>query len=115
MLDQIAQGFQYYGIYQEQDLIGYFSYQVKDGQMFLSKYYLIKEQRGLGYGRKTNEFIIQIAKQLGLSSINLTVNKLNEGSIAAYEKMGFRRRGELVMDIGGGFVMDDYRYEYPLN
>jgi len=39
----------------------------------------------------------------------LTVNKDNADSIAFYRRVGFRIAGSSVMDIGGGFVMDDYR------
>lgn len=39
----------------------------------------------------------------------LTLNKHNAGSIAFYEKMGFRKTEALVTDIGGGFVMDYWR------
>ena len=39
----------------------------------------------------------------------LTVNRNNAGSIAFYERAGFRKTNELVTDIGAGFVMDDWR------
>ena len=35
----------------------------------------------------------------------------NSGSLRAYEKMGFHKVRSLVIDIGGGFVMDDYELE----
>lgn len=35
-------------------------------------------------------------------------------AIAAYRKYGFTVREEVVQDIGGGFVMDDYIMEKPL-
>jgi ribosomal protein S18 acetylase RimI-like enzyme len=39
------------------------------------------------------------------------VNRNNVGAIGAYERLGFLRTGEQVVDIGHGFVMDDYVYE----
>jgi len=39
----------------------------------------------------------------------LTVNKDNADSIAFYRRVGFGIAGSSVTDIGGGFVMDDYR------
>ena len=57
------------------------------------------------------QFIEQIARELGLSSIYLTVNKNNEHSIAVYKKKGFLTVKDQVADIGNGFVMDDYIME----
>ena len=57
------------------------------------------------------KFIQDKAEQLGYSSISLTVNKYNEASIKAYEKMGFKKVKDIVIDIGNGFVMDDYLME----
>ena len=49
-------------------------------------------------------------KRVGINckSISLTVNKYNTDSIKAYEKMGFEKIDSVVMDIGNGYVMDDY-------
>jgi len=41
----------------------------------------------------------------------LTVNKNNSHSIAWYSRMGFTNAGPILQDIGGGFVMDDFRME----
>ena len=51
--------------------------------------------------------------ELGCRELWLTVNKHNTGSIAFYERMGFRKTGALVTDIGHGFVMDDWRMAKP--
>jgi ribosomal protein S18 acetylase RimI-like enzyme len=59
------------------------------------------------------EFIEQLALRRGLNLLWLTVNKGNP-AVKAYERLGFRIAADLVMDIGGGFVMDDYRMEKPL-
>jgi RimJ/RimL family protein N-acetyltransferase len=46
--------------------------------------------------------------EIACKSIDLTVNKYNTNSIKAYEKMGFEKIDSVVMDIGNGYVMDDY-------
>ena len=56
------------------------------------------------------EFIEQLARRRGLNLLWLTVNKGNP-AVNAYERLGFRIATDLVMDIGVGFVMDDYRME----
>ena len=50
----------------------------------------------------------------GLKSIYLTVNKYNDRTIAIYHHMGFVQIDDVVTDIGGGFVMDDYILEFAL-
>ena len=60
------------------------------------------------------EFITARANALDCAEISLTVHKSNDRSIKAYEGMGFRTTEEAVVDIGGGYVMDDYRMAKPL-
>ncbi len=81
--------------------------------MFLSKFYLHHAARGSGTGRRCMEFIEGLARRRGLSLLWLTVNKGNP-AVQAYQRLGFRIAADLVMDIGGGFVMDDYRMEKAL-
>ena len=54
------------------------------------------------------------ARRMGLRAVYLTVNKGNARAVRAYEKFGFIRTDGTVTDIGGGYVMDDYVYEYAV-
>lgn len=119
MQAQIEQGYEYF-LVQQQDAagracdIGYCAVQVQPaGAMFLSKFYLHHAARGSGTGRRCMEFIEGLARRRGLSLLWLTVNKGNP-AVLAYQRLGFQIAAELVMDIGGGFVMDDYRMEKQL-
>ena len=106
---QIAQGFQYYLIRMDEGYIGYTGVQPKEDELFLSKLYITSSQRGKGYGRKVVQFLEGRARDKGLNTMTLTVNKNNLDTIRAYEKFGFEILGPVVQDIGGGFVMDDYK------
>lgn len=77
--------------------------------VMLSKIYVLADRRGTGEGRAMVEFAEKRAAELGGAELWLTVNKHNAGSIAFYERMGFRKTEAVVTDIGGGFVMDDWR------
>lgn len=91
---------------------GYLGVQPKEnGSLYLSKLYIAKRFRGLGLSRLALNFLMGWCAARGLSKIWLTVNKYNDGSIAAYEALGMKRVRDQVADIGGGFVMDDYVYE----
>lgn len=119
MQAQIDQGYEYFLVRRADATgpaaeIGYCAVQEQPGRvMFLSKFYLHHAARGSGTGRRCMEFIEGLARRRGLSLLWLTVNKGNP-SVQAYRRLGFRIAAELVMDIGGGFVMDDYRMEKAL-
>ena len=104
-------GYVYFYACEGEDIVGYCGIHPQEEELFLSKLYVHKEYRGRGIARSLLNRAIQRAEQLGLQTIYLTVNKGNEGSIAAYEKMGFTMREAIVTDIGNGYVMDDYVME----
>lgn len=108
------ENYEYYLIFQSLEPTGYIGIQQKGEELFLSKFYIQKERRGNGLGRKAFEFIVNRAKALGAKFITLTVNKNNTSSITAYEKLGFRNEGPVVADIGGGYIMDDYLMKYTI-
>ena len=113
---KINDNYNYFTVRIDNHAIGYLSYSIKDEthSLFLSKIYLKKAQRGKGHGRQMMQFIIQKAKELNCQYITLTVNKYNENTIVAYQKFGFVQKRELVIDIGDGFVMDDFEMIYEI-
>lgn len=112
--EQIDAGFHYYLITDRQKALGYFCFQVREQELFLSKIYLDANYRGKGAGFIAFDFIEREAHRLGATTISLTVNRNNSVALAAYQRWGMHISGELVTDIGGGFVMDDYRLEKQL-
>ena len=113
---QLAQGYQYFVAQTEEDrAIGYLCVQERDDRaLFISKLYLLREERGHGTGRRLMAFIEDLAKKRGLARLWLTVNKGNP-AVAAYQRLGFRIAEAIVMDIGNGYVMDDFRMEKHLS
>ena len=114
MIDQIKDGYQYFAIEKDEQLIGYLAVQPRNEQLFLSKIYLHQSVRGKGYGKKAIDFVGNMAQQLSLTSVGLTVNKYNKDTIEAYERCGFIKGEAVVFDIGAGYIMDDYRMEKPI-
>ena len=76
--------------------------------LMLSKIYVKAALRGTGWGRAMEEFAERRCSELGCNELWLTVNRHNLGSIAFYERLGFRKTREVATDIGSGFVMDDW-------
>ena len=115
MEEQVKGGYEYYFLKLDSENIGYFGIKpMEDGSLFLSKLYIRLANRGNGYARKAFEFMKDLCRQRGYSSIWLTVNKHNDSTIAVYEKFGMTVIRSEETDIGNGFVMDDYVYEYKI-
>ncbi|MEZ4796476.1 MAG: GNAT family N-acetyltransferase [Flavobacteriaceae bacterium] len=103
--------YMYYILSNESITIGYISIKKNDDTLFLSKLYIDKHNRGKGFGKLAMNFIEELAKNLNCNKIYLTVNKYNTNSIKTYKKVGFNIIEELVIDIGNGFIMDDFKME----
>ena len=58
--------------------------------------------------------VFEEARGFGKKKVYLTVNKHNYHAIDVYKKTGFVIAKEAVTDIGNGYVMDDYVFEYVL-
>lgn len=111
---QIKNGSLYYLIQPAAESpIGYLAVIPKTNELFLSKLYLTAESRGKGWGRRALDFVREGAEAQNLKKISLTVHKRNP-SVGIYQKMGFKITEPIVTDIGGGFVMDDFRMELTL-
>ncbi len=104
----------YFFLFSEGARAGYCALKPEEEKLFLSKLYLSEKFRGRGLGQRALREVADCARRLGLKSVYLTVNKHNARAIRAYESFGFVRTASAVTDIGEGFVMDDYIYEYAL-
>ena len=92
--------------------IGFASYGKKlsdteDTLFKLHKIYVLPSQQGIGVGQQILEWIVAQIKEQGASALELNVNKKNP-AIHFFKKMNFDISREEVIDIGSGYVMDDY-------
>ena len=76
--------------------------------MVLSKFYMLKQFRGSGYGTKAMDYIIERANELSLKKIVLTVNRKNRKTIGLYEKYGSVITKELVNRFENGHTILDF-------
>ena len=105
---QIKSSIEFYLANRDQQTLGYFSFEITEPKrMKLHKIYLDPEQKSKGTGRLIIEYVKQHALKAGVEQIELNVNKYNS-AVQFYEKLGFFRAKEMVLDIGNGYVMDDY-------
>ncbi len=106
---QLESGYQYYFVRSAGRDIGFLAFYPRGEALYLSKLYLLKEERGKGYSRLMVDFVVGKAREASLGSIELNVNKYND-AIRAYESLGFKRVRAEKNDIGSGYFMDDYVY-----
>ena len=114
--EQLKEGHNYYFVRNMDGLdVGFISFYPRNKDLYLSKFYLHKDHRGKGISKDMHKFVIKKAKELGLASIILNVNKYNELAIAAYERLGFIKVDDEKNDIGNGYYMDDFVYKYSID
>lgn len=91
-------------------LVGYCSYAFTSTahEMKLEQLYLLPSLHGQGLGKLMLDHVERRTISLECDSLVLQVNKRNEKAIKVYRRGGFAVREEVVVDIGNGFVMDDY-------
>lgn len=77
-------------------------------ELKLDKLYLHPHYQRKGYSAILVDDIKQFMRHNAFEKLILTVNKKNTSAIAAYLHYGFKKSGDIVIDIGNGFVMDDY-------
>jgi GNAT superfamily N-acetyltransferase len=77
----------------------------------LDKLYVHQMIRGKGYGASLIGHVARAASRQGMDTLTLQVNRYNHGSVAAYLRAGFAVARTVKVDIGNGFVMDDYVME----
>jgi diamine N-acetyltransferase len=74
----------------------------------LHKIYLHPAWHRRGLGSLLLRHCEQEAFKRGADRLALSVNKRNSQAIAAYQRRGFAMTDSVVVNIGAGFVMDDY-------
>lgn len=87
-------------------LTGYIAIEMKEGgTCFIDKLYVDKSKQGLGIGEALLQYVVQTLRPTVLT---LRVNRKNIQAINFYFKHGFMIESLDALDIGGGFVMDDF-------
>ena len=96
LIDENLSGFASFGPTERADVIK------------LHKLYLDPKQHGHGFGSALLKHCENEARKLGAKRLLLNVNKHNVKAMTMYQRNGFRIADSVVLDIGNGFVMDDY-------
>lgn len=76
----------------------------------IHKIYLLPETQGKGYGRIVFESIEKLATENNSKEMLLNVNRFNT-ALNFYQKLGFKIKEEVNIEIGSGYLMEDYVME----
>ncbi|AUD01610.1 GNAT family N-acetyltransferase [Spirosoma pollinicola] len=96
--------------------LGYVSYELTyKGQPLtkIHKIYMLPASQGKGVGRSLINQVATIAVQHKNTRLGLNVNRYNK-AVQFYERMGFSVVDHEDIDIGDGYLMEDFVMEKPL-
>ena len=98
----------------DEEPLGFASYsKMENGIYKLHKLYILPATQGKNVGRTLLEAVEDDCRELGGKKLILNVNRFNKAK-NFYEKLGYAVSGEEKVDIGNGFIQDDYVLEKML-
>jgi ribosomal protein S18 acetylase RimI-like enzyme len=94
---------------ENQEFVGFVAYEIncEPNKTKIHKIYVLPETQGIGIGKQLFNLVKNKAQENQQTAIFLNVNKYNNAQ-KFYQKLGFTITKEEVIDIGNGYVMDDY-------
>lgn len=94
---------------------GHFQEEPSTFTVKLDRLYVHPRVQRYGCGNALIRFAGANYARLGFKKMWLQVNKGNNTAIKFYQNIGFKTTNEVVVDIGKGFVMDDFIMSKALN
>lgn len=114
LIEQINKGHQFYIAEHNNKAVGFASVsQEADNACKLNKLYVLPTAQKTGAGKALLYNAIEYATAHGSCCLYLQVNKQNNAQ-HFYSKHGFTIREASILEIGGGYIMDDYIMELAL-
>lgn len=96
-----------------EEVVGFTSYELNyenRNKTKIHKLYVLPGKHGLGIGNDLVEYVYSQAKTHDNSAVVLNMNRFNK-SAKFYIRLGFTIVGEEDIDIGSGYLMEDYIFE----
>jgi ribosomal protein S18 acetylase RimI-like enzyme len=116
LLNQLREGHIFIIAEEGEKQYGFAGYSIVDHEKRiykLHKLYVLPSAHGKGVGKLLINEVYNRIKNEGGAALQLNVNKYNKAK-DFYLKGGFKIIEDVVIDFGGGFVMDDYVMEKPI-
>jgi ribosomal protein S18 acetylase RimI-like enzyme len=110
---QIAGGHEFY-IIEDPKPVGFICIELNhpdQGVLKIHKLYVLPQSQGKGYGKKLVEKAIFRYNEENLHTLTLNVNRFNP-AVAFYKRLGFTIERTEDIDIGNGYLMEDFVMNY---
>jgi ribosomal protein S18 acetylase RimI-like enzyme len=108
--NQVKSGHEFY-VFEEKNIvlgfIGIEPFHPDPDSLKIHKLYVLPESQGLGVGKQLIEKSKEVAFENGISNLVLNVNRFNN-AVEFYTHLGFTVVKEEDIDIGNGYLMEDY-------
>lgn len=101
---------------EDESPVGFASYEFNFGELSktkIHKIYILPSNQRKGTGKMLINFITEEARRNNQQVLALNVNKYNDAQ-GFYKKIGFDTTHEEIIDIGHGYVMDDFIMEMKI-
>ncbi|GLB52935.1 N-acetyltransferase [Neptunitalea chrysea] len=116
--EQLKNNCRFLIIKKEDSAVGFVSFEIGYNQnpevTKLHKIYILSEYQSKGLGKITINKVATIAKENNCTILALNVNRYNANAIISYEKIGFTKTKVENINIGNGYLMEDYIMEKKL-
>lgn len=96
--------------------VGFLGYELNNpetGVMKIHKIYVLPSGQGGGLGKELMDYAKRQAQHFGMKKITLNVNRYNKAT-TFYQHLGYAITKEEDIDIGNGYLMEDYVLDYNL-
>lgn len=114
--NQVEEGQLFYVLKENGKPLGFIGIELfssKTNDLKIQKIYVLPDAQGKGVGKKLIEKAIEIAQEKGIEQVILNVNRFNK-AVSFYQKIGFKISSEVNIDIGKGYLMEDYIMNYTI-
>jgi ribosomal protein S18 acetylase RimI-like enzyme len=108
--NQFNQGHQFYIAELEEMPVGFIGIEPnhpEKGLTKIHKIYILPNKQGLGIGKKLIEYVKELSIQSEMEGLLLNVNRYNK-AVDFYKAIGFNILFEENIDIGNGYLMEDF-------
>ena len=113
---QMSNGHRFFAIKEDQVPLGFIGIESNyptQGQLKIHKLYVLPSQQGKGLGKQLIDYVAQLAKEQQINLLTLNVNRFNK-AVDFYTHIGFSIAFEENIDIGNGYLMEDYVMNYEI-
>ena len=114
--NQVEEGQLFYVLKENGKPLGFIGIELfssEKNDLKIQKIYVLPDAQGKGVGKKLIEKAIEIAQEKGIEQVILNVNRFNK-AVSFYQKLGFKISSEVNIDIGKGYLMEDYIMNYTI-